>query len=130
VALGQSLGLQTLAEGIETTGQLGALRTLGCELGQGFLFARPLEADAVTSFAAPAARGASATRDGMRVRRGSPIVRAPLDLVAADRRLDREAGPLAREQGLQAPLSRAREAVTQFTVAEPSRHDPVAKQLG
>jgi len=42
VALAQSLGLQTLAEGIETTGQRGALRTLGCELGQGFLFARPM----------------------------------------------------------------------------------------
>ncbi|CAN5715575.1 hypothetical protein BH24CHL8_BH24CHL8_01830 [soil metagenome] len=56
VALGQSLGLETLAEGIETQGQLGALRSLGCELGQGFLFARPLEADAVTSFAAAPGR--------------------------------------------------------------------------
>ncbi len=51
VALGQSLGLQTLAEGIETAGQLGALQTLGCELGQGFLFARALEPEAVDRFA-------------------------------------------------------------------------------
>ena len=50
VALGKKLGLETLAEGIETSGQLAELRTLGCESGQGFLFSRPLEADAVIKF--------------------------------------------------------------------------------
>jgi EAL domain-containing protein (putative c-di-GMP-specific phosphodiesterase class I) len=46
VRFGQRLGLQTLAEGIEEHQQLSALRKSGCELGQGFLFARPLgEAD-------------------------------------------------------------------------------------
>ena len=41
-ALGQSLEMQVLAEGIETAGQLERLRALGCELGQGYYFSRPM----------------------------------------------------------------------------------------
>jgi EAL domain-containing protein (putative c-di-GMP-specific phosphodiesterase class I) len=43
VDLAGTLGLTVLAEGIETPTQAAALRTLGCRLGQGFHFARPLE---------------------------------------------------------------------------------------
>jgi len=42
IALGESLGMRIVAEGVETDGQLEALRALGCEMGQGYLFARPL----------------------------------------------------------------------------------------
>ena len=42
VELGQALGVQVIAEGIETQVQLMVLRRLGCRLGQGFLFAKPL----------------------------------------------------------------------------------------
>ncbi|HZU40859.1 MAG TPA: EAL domain-containing protein, partial [Solirubrobacteraceae bacterium] len=42
IELTHSLGLKTVAEGIETHGQAEALRTMGSELGQGFHFARPL----------------------------------------------------------------------------------------
>jgi len=42
VALGDALGLRTVAEGIECAEQADALRALGCRFGQGFLFARPL----------------------------------------------------------------------------------------
>jgi EAL domain-containing protein (putative c-di-GMP-specific phosphodiesterase class I) len=42
VALGRTLGLRIVAEGIEEEAQLDQLRELGCELGQGFLFARPM----------------------------------------------------------------------------------------
>jgi diguanylate cyclase (GGDEF)-like protein len=42
VGLGQALGLQTVVEGIETKEQLDKLRELGCEVGQGFYFAKPL----------------------------------------------------------------------------------------
>jgi diguanylate cyclase (GGDEF)-like protein len=42
--LGRTLGLQTVAEGIEHTYQLDLLREEGCDLGQGYLFARPLSA--------------------------------------------------------------------------------------
>jgi EAL domain-containing protein (putative c-di-GMP-specific phosphodiesterase class I) len=42
VNLGQSLGMATVAEGIEQYTQFLALRRMGCELGQGFYFDRPL----------------------------------------------------------------------------------------
>ncbi len=44
VALGASLSLTTVAEGIEERAQLARLRALGCPRGQGYLFARPLAA--------------------------------------------------------------------------------------
>ncbi|HTU79360.1 MAG TPA: EAL domain-containing protein [Solirubrobacteraceae bacterium] len=43
VALGSSLALEVVAEGIEFDEQLNRLRDLGCELGQGFHFAHPME---------------------------------------------------------------------------------------
>jgi predicted signal transduction protein with EAL and GGDEF domain len=43
VDMAASLDLQCIAEGIETVEQLALVRDLGCELGQGFLFARPLD---------------------------------------------------------------------------------------
>jgi EAL domain-containing protein (putative c-di-GMP-specific phosphodiesterase class I) len=42
VALGMSLNLDVVAEGIELPEQIVSLRDLGCELGQGFLFAKPM----------------------------------------------------------------------------------------
>jgi EAL domain-containing protein (putative c-di-GMP-specific phosphodiesterase class I) len=36
------LGLNTVGEGVETAEQAARLRDLGCPLGQGFLFARPM----------------------------------------------------------------------------------------
>ena len=47
IEIGRALGLTTIAEGIETTAELRRLRELGCGFGQGFLFARPLEQDAM-----------------------------------------------------------------------------------
>jgi EAL domain-containing protein (putative c-di-GMP-specific phosphodiesterase class I) len=46
VNLAHNLGLDVIAEGVETPHQLAQLKQLGCEYGQGFLFARPLEAAA------------------------------------------------------------------------------------
>ena len=42
VTLGHSLGLATVAEGIESEAQLDHLHRAGCDLGQGFLFAAPM----------------------------------------------------------------------------------------
>ncbi len=42
VAMGRALEMEVVAEGIETSEQVADLRELGCPLGQGFLFARPL----------------------------------------------------------------------------------------
>ena len=47
VQLGRTLGLQTLGEGIEQPVQLETLQREQCDLGQGFLFARPLTAEAI-----------------------------------------------------------------------------------
>jgi EAL domain-containing protein (putative c-di-GMP-specific phosphodiesterase class I) len=46
LALGDALGLATIAEGVETMRQVEILQALGCPLGQGFLFSRPLTARA------------------------------------------------------------------------------------
>ena len=42
INLAHSLGLDVVAEGIETEAQLDILRGLGCEYGQGYFFAYPL----------------------------------------------------------------------------------------
>ena len=79
VALGRALGMTIIAEGVEEPGQLAHLRGLGCELGQGYLFAPPLDAEHARQYLidqAPAKRG--------------PLRRAaPAALVASD-----SAGPL------------------------------------
>jgi diguanylate cyclase (GGDEF)-like protein/PAS domain S-box-containing protein len=46
VSIAQILGLETVAEGIEGTGQLEMLRGLGVNEGQGYIFARPVEPNA------------------------------------------------------------------------------------
>jgi EAL domain-containing protein (putative c-di-GMP-specific phosphodiesterase class I) len=45
IGLGHSLGLQVVAEGVETNEQLLALRRLGCDMVQGYLLSRPLPPD-------------------------------------------------------------------------------------
>jgi diguanylate cyclase (GGDEF)-like protein/PAS domain S-box-containing protein len=47
VEIGRSMGMSTIAEGIETPTQLHRLRTLGCSLGQGYLLGRPLDSEAI-----------------------------------------------------------------------------------
>ena len=44
VSLAHALDMQAVAEGVETAQQLQALRQLGCDQGQGYLFARPMPA--------------------------------------------------------------------------------------
>jgi diguanylate cyclase (GGDEF)-like protein/PAS domain S-box-containing protein len=50
VVLGATLALEVVAEGIEEVGQADSLRALGCDLGQGYLFARPLDAEDSVAF--------------------------------------------------------------------------------
>ena len=45
VSLAHALGLRAVAEGVETASQVAVLRTLGCELAQGYLFGRPQPAE-------------------------------------------------------------------------------------
>jgi diguanylate cyclase (GGDEF)-like protein/PAS domain S-box-containing protein len=62
IALGETLDLQVVAEGIELTSQMSSLRDLGCDLGQGFLFARPMSIESVTRYLSDARGGASVLR--------------------------------------------------------------------
>jgi len=50
VKLGKALSMETVAEGIERTHHLSLLREEQCDSGQGYLFARPLTADAAEAF--------------------------------------------------------------------------------
>ena len=67
IAMGHSLGMTIVAEGIENTAQLAFLQARGCDEGQGFLFSRPVVADEFASmlhgtrhpaWTAPSARAA------------------------------------------------------------------------
>ena len=52
VSLAHSLNLHVIAEGVETREQLFELRALGCDYGQGFLYSRPLDAEAAAKLLA------------------------------------------------------------------------------
>jgi diguanylate cyclase (GGDEF)-like protein/PAS domain S-box-containing protein len=45
IDLASALGISSVAEGVETKDQLAGLRTLGCQVGQGFYFSHPLRAE-------------------------------------------------------------------------------------
>jgi EAL domain-containing protein (putative c-di-GMP-specific phosphodiesterase class I) len=61
IGLAQSLGLDVIAEGIEHESQLHRLVDLGCDKGQGYLMARPLDRDAAQSLITDHALSAVAT---------------------------------------------------------------------
>jgi EAL domain-containing protein (putative c-di-GMP-specific phosphodiesterase class I) len=48
IMLAHNLGLKVVAEGVETEEQAKELAELGCELAQGYLFARPADPDTIT----------------------------------------------------------------------------------
>jgi EAL domain-containing protein (putative c-di-GMP-specific phosphodiesterase class I) len=50
ISLADSLGLQTIAEGVETEGQLELLREQGCDEIQGYYFSKPLPPDQFEAF--------------------------------------------------------------------------------
>ena len=60
LALGTTLKLDVVAEGIEQPEQWTSLRDLGCEFGQGFFFARPMDAEAALEHLAAAKKLADA----------------------------------------------------------------------
>jgi EAL domain-containing protein (putative c-di-GMP-specific phosphodiesterase class I) len=70
VQLGQRFGLKTVAEGIETTHECHKLQAAGCDIGQGYLFAKPMPKDQLIGMmrgrlvGRPAADPQSATRAG------------------------------------------------------------------
>jgi diguanylate cyclase (GGDEF)-like protein/PAS domain S-box-containing protein len=80
VELGRTLGLSTVAEGIETPSQLEGLRREHCPYGQGFILARPLSPSAVESYlsrsAAPASIGATGVATAAPLAAGRSVMSA------------------------------------------------------
>jgi diguanylate cyclase (GGDEF)-like protein/PAS domain S-box-containing protein/excisionase family DNA binding protein len=80
IGLAHGLGIDVTAEGIETAEQLGWLRELVCDRGQGYYYARPLPADELVELLkpdAPPISRASTTRLAIITRAGSPRARTP-----------------------------------------------------
>jgi len=65
LGLGQSLGLTTVAEGVETQEQANMLLWLGCGIGQGWLFGKPCSIDELPRVATRRWPGASTTMPGL-----------------------------------------------------------------
>lgn len=63
VALGHTLGLQVVAEGVETAAQVRPLRAVHCDLGQGYHFGRPVPAPAAEALLAAQSGWLRAARD-------------------------------------------------------------------
>ncbi len=50
ISLAENMGMDVVAEGVETLNQLAHLRGLKCQYGQGYLFSRPVDANSVTAW--------------------------------------------------------------------------------
>jgi len=61
LALGRSLGIMVVAEGVETAGQLRHLQDLGCRLAQGYLLQRPAAGETIDLLLANNARFSGST---------------------------------------------------------------------
>jgi EAL domain-containing protein (putative c-di-GMP-specific phosphodiesterase class I) len=55
IRMGQTLGLATVATGVETGAQAATLRRLGCDRAQGYWFGHPTPARALTALVTPGA---------------------------------------------------------------------------
>lgn len=75
--IARSLNLSTVAEGVECEIQLEFLKRLGCDLFQGFLFHRPMDAGALTSLL----RGGAEAQTDM-IQLGSPVQLAAAEVFA------------------------------------------------
>jgi EAL domain-containing protein (putative c-di-GMP-specific phosphodiesterase class I) len=87
IDLGRTLGLSVVAEGIETRDQAEWLVSLGCPMGQGYLFSRPMGVDATEAFlATDATRRIADAASESGPRSGAAHVRsaAPLRLVSGE----------------------------------------------
>jgi diguanylate cyclase len=73
IRLAHALGLRVVAEGVETDRQCEILTTLGCDEFQGYLFARPMDAERIALWAL----GEASTRLALEPRREVPVNEAP-----------------------------------------------------
>jgi diguanylate cyclase (GGDEF)-like protein len=94
IALAHGLGIDVVAEGIETEGQFQTLRAMGCDVGQGYLFARPLPAAEAGSLMSP--------------RRARRSTRSAADLAPARVEAASSRGGAARSRGTGSAARRPR----------------------
>ena len=62
IGVASRLGMRIVAEGIETEGQARRLAAMGCRLGQGYHYAKPMPAEAVPTFVGSFSRATPASR--------------------------------------------------------------------
>jgi EAL domain-containing protein (putative c-di-GMP-specific phosphodiesterase class I) len=76
LSMARSLGLEVIAEGVETSDQAASLRNEHCDAAQGYLYSRPLSAADFARYLRVAqlavAAGFGDTAEGRRPRRGAP----------------------------------------------------------
>jgi diguanylate cyclase (GGDEF)-like protein/PAS domain S-box-containing protein len=63
LTLADNLNLQVISEGVEDAEQLAALQAMGCELGQGYYFSKPVSAQGLEDYVRQAHRGKQPSRD-------------------------------------------------------------------
>jgi EAL domain-containing protein (putative c-di-GMP-specific phosphodiesterase class I) len=63
LTLADNLNLQVISEGVEDAEQLAALQAMGCELGQGYYFSKPVSAQGLEDYVRRAHRGKQPSRD-------------------------------------------------------------------
>jgi diguanylate cyclase (GGDEF)-like protein len=102
IGLAHGLGIGVVAEGIETNDQAEQLRTMSCDLGQGYLFARPLP---------PAEAEMGLLSGGVSAERQEPADATASRATPARRRAPAEAVPVVAGPGKgKAPARRRRSA--------------------
>jgi EAL domain-containing protein (putative c-di-GMP-specific phosphodiesterase class I) len=62
VMLAHGLRLKVVAEGVETEAQAEMLKDIGCELGQGYLYSKPVPAETIEQLLSNAANASDNTR--------------------------------------------------------------------
>ena len=113
IALAHAVGIQAVAEGVETLAQLEMLRRMGCDYMQGYLLSHPLEADALTRWLT--------TRDAQALAvRGGGAADPPVD---PDRATDRVRHRVANRRARQADQ---RDAVADGRDSTADQRDVVA----
>lgn len=71
ISMAHALGMQVVAEGVETPEQLAMLADMDCDLAQGYLFTQPFAADEVAD---DISRSGTWTGAGVGARRCSPVL--------------------------------------------------------
>ncbi len=132
VELGRALGLDMIAEGIETKDQADWFRTLGCRMGQGFLYARPMSADDLDRYLRSdhpdgRRRGRSArSRHSRLAARGPPMPGSPTSSERAKPPADPDRAPRARPRGRcdpSQPVDAAPNGRTRASLADARPHE-------